>query len=170
MLRHPAAFCSSLKIKNWEFDFSNFLNQPLLMEKYLHPFVDEIREYTEHKKGVIEQGILLWNCIHHTIEIYKKEFPDWLFIRHEDLSADPINQFRSIYQKFGLEFTQKAKRTILESSGAHNPVEQQARSEFARNSVENINNWKTRLSQEEIALIRDKTSGIAGLFYINDEW
>lgn len=170
MLRHPAAFCSSLKIKNWEFDFNNFLMQPLLMEKYLYPFRDEIKEYAENKKDLIKQAILLWNCIHNTIKIYREKYPEWLFIRHEDLSADPINQFQSIYREFGLKFTQKAKRTILDNSGAHNPVEQQARNEFVRNSRENINNWKARLSQDEISLIRNKTSEIASPFYGDDEW
>ena len=32
MIRHPAAFCSSLKIKNWKFDFNNLLDQPLLID------------------------------------------------------------------------------------------------------------------------------------------
>jgi hypothetical protein len=47
LIRHPAAFCSSIKIKNWKFDFTNFLNQPLLMEKYLHPFEVKIRKYAK---------------------------------------------------------------------------------------------------------------------------
>lgn len=66
-VRHPAAFCSSLKVKDWEFDFNNFLRQPLLIENYLYPFRDEIQEFAERKRNIIEQGILLWNCIHHTI-------------------------------------------------------------------------------------------------------
>jgi hypothetical protein len=170
VIRHPAAFCSSLKIKNWEFDFNNFLKQPLLMEKYLHPFRDEIREYAENKKGLIEQAILLWNCIHNTVKIYQEKYPEWFFIKHEDLSVDPINRFQSIYKEFGVEFTRKAKETIMKNSGVHNPVEQQAGNEFIRNSRENIKNWKKRLSQEEILQIRMKTFEIADQFYSEEEW
>jgi hypothetical protein len=100
-------------------------------------------------------------------------FPSWLFVKHEDLSADPINQFRLIYGRLGLKFTQKAENTILEYSAAHNPVEREAGSgarDIKRSSKDNIRNWKTRLSREEIALIRHKTSGIADLFYADNEW
>lgn len=170
MIRHPAAFCSSLIIKNWKFDFHHFLKQPLLMEKFLCKFEKEIREYAVNEKEVIDQAILLWNCIHHTINIYRENHPDWVFVRHEDISLDPIGQFRSIYNAFGLEFTHKVKRKILESSGAHNPAEQRAGKEYLRNSKENIYNWKNRLSLNEIERIKIKTSEISTLFYSGDEW
>lgn len=140
------------------------------MEKYLYPFEKEIHEFSKNKKSIIEQGILLWNCFHNTIRIYQEKYPQWLFIRHEDLSADPINQFQSIYKEFGVGFTQKAKEVILKNSGVHNPVEQSAENEFIRNSKESIKNWKTRLSQEDIFQIRLSTSEIAGSFYSEEEW
>ena len=170
LLRHPAAFCSSIKLKNWEFDFNNFLKQPLLMERYLYPFEKEIEEFAKSRKNIIEQGILLWNCFHNTIKIYQEKYPQWLFIKHEDLSADPINQFQLIYKKLGVEFTEKAKKVILKSSGAHNPVEQGAENEFFRDSKANIMNWKKRLRQEDIFQIRLNTSEIAGSFYPDAEW
>ncbi len=122
MIRHPAAFCSSLKIKNWKFDFNNFLKQPLLMDRYLGVFEKEICELAENEKDILDQAILLWNCIHYTINIYQKGHPEWLFVRHEDLSAEPVEQFRAIYKAFNLEFTNKAKSSILKSSGEHNPM------------------------------------------------
>ena len=75
-----------------------------------------------------------------------------------------------IYDAFGLEFTHKAKEKILESSGTHNPIEYQGEKELKRNSKENIYNWKNRLSKNEIALIRRKTSEISSLFYPENEW
>lgn len=170
MIRHPAAFCSSLIIKNWKFDFSHLLEQPLLMEKYLGKFEEEIREYTENEKSVIDQAILLWNCIHHTINIYRENHAEWIFVKHEDLSLNPIGQFQLIYSAFGLEFTHKARKIIMRSSGAHNPVEQKAGNEYLRNSKNNIYNWKNRLSQYEIERIKMKTSEISTLFYSGDEW
>lgn len=170
LIRHPAAFCSSLKIKDWKFSFNNLLKQPLLMERYLQPFEEEINEYAENEKNVIEQAILLWNCIHHVINIYQEKYPGWLFMRHEDLSTDPVNQFHLIFKNLDLEFTQKVKNRIHETSGSHNPAEQQEKSPFKRDSKENIKNWKKRLTREEISLIRKKTSGIADLFYTKDEW
>lgn len=170
MIRHPAAFCSSLKIKNWMFDFNNFLKQPLLMDKYLGEFKDEIHEFTKEKKPIIDQAILLWNCIHHTINIYQNNHQDWLFMKHEDLSNNPLKGFESIYKRFGLEFTPKVKLGILESSGSHNPKEQKIGSEFKRDSKANIKNWKKRLDTEEINNINTKTDKISRIFYGDDEW
>ena len=140
------------------------------MEKYLYPFEEEINKYAENGSSVIEQAILLWNCIHHVITIYQQKHPEWLFIKHEDLSTDPLNQFHLIFKTFDLEFTEQVKNIIHQTSGSHNPVEQQQKNPFKRDSKENINNWKKRLTTEEISLIKKKTSGIADLFYTRNEW
>ena len=170
MIRHPAAFCSSVKLKGWEFDFSCFLKQPLLMEHYLKGFEAQIREQVANKNDVISQAALLWNCIHHVIGLYQKEHPEWLFVKHEDLSLDPIAQFQKIYQSFNLEFTKQTQSLILASSGEHNPVEQEIDNEFVRNSKANIVNWKNRLDEAEIQFIKDKTCHVAKKFYDESDW
>ena len=170
LIRHPAAFCSSLKIKNWEFDFNNFLRQPLLMNKYLYPYKKEIEEFTSNGKDIVDQGILLWNCIHFTVKKFQERNTEWIFIRHEDLSLDPCDQFRLLYEKLNLEFTQRAKDAIEESSGTHNPVEQVSGNELKRDSRKNVNNWKNRLSQAEVERIRLKTADLSNLFYTDSEW
>ncbi|WP_115718802.1 sulfotransferase [Gallaecimonas mangrovi] len=170
MIRHPAAFCSSLKIKNWTFDFRHFFEQEELMNGFLFEFKDEIRECINEEKDIIDQAILLWNCIHKTISSYKKEHADWVFVRHEDLSQDPIEGFKSIFDSFGLDFNDDVKEAIYKNSGSHNPTEQQSKNEFVRNSKENIHNWKKRLTEDEIKKIKEKTSSISNEFYHEDDW
>jgi len=170
MIRHPAAFCSSLKLKGWKYDFSNFLKQPLLMKQFLKKFEDDIREYAANEKDIISQAILLWNCIHHTVNIYKDKYPEWIFVKHEELSSDPVAQFRKIYASLNLEFTPKAQSCILDSSSAHNPTEQVSGNEFIRNSKANIYNWKNRLTLTEIERIKESTIDISKLFYTKYEW
>ncbi|MCI5224841.1 MAG: hypothetical protein D3924_19775 [Candidatus Electrothrix sp. AR4] len=170
LIRHPAAFCSSLKKKNWLFDFDHFIKQPLLMHKYLNIFEKKIHSCMKNKKDIIDQGILLWNCIYHTVNIYQQDHPEWLFVRHEDLSSKPVDQFRSIYETFNLKFTSKVNSIIIKNSGAHNPTEQQPGNEFIRNSNENIYNWKRRLTQGEIERIKENTFEISKLFYTENEW
>lgn len=170
LVRHPAAFCSSLKLKKWTFDFHHFLNQPLLMQNHLHPWAAQIREFTANERSTIEQAILLWNCIHGTIRAYQKAHPEWMFRRHEDLSADPLGQFQLLYKEFGLDFTSRVKKAVVDSSGGHNPIEQQSRNEYVRDSRQNIDNWKSRLSGAEISLIRAETAEVADAFYTEDEW
>jgi hypothetical protein len=45
VIRHPAAFVSSIINLNWSHPFSHFLEQTLLLNERLVPFEDEIREY-----------------------------------------------------------------------------------------------------------------------------
>jgi len=170
LIRHPAAFCSSLKILNWEIPFNHLLRQLLLMEKYLYPYEKEMVEFERNEKDIIDQGILLWNCIHFTVKKYQEKNADWIFIRHEDLSLDPCDQFRLLYDKLNLKFTQKAKNAIEESSGSHNPVEQIPGKQLKRDSRKNVTNWKNRLSREEVERIRLKTTDLSSLFYTDSEW
>ena len=171
LIRHPAAFCASLKVKNWVFDFSHFLDQPLLMDKYLAPYKDQIEEHIREEKDILDQAILLWNCIYSTVHTYQKNNDTgWLFIKHEDISQEPEKKFESIYKKLDLPFTSEAKEVIRASSNAKNPTESHRGSEFQRNSKANIKNWKNRLSEAEIDYVRQCTKDVSGLFYDESDW
>jgi Sulfotransferase family len=170
MIRHPAAFCSSLKIRNWQFDFRHFSAQPLLMRDFLYSFDREIKAFSKSNRDIMGQAILLWNCIYSTVRTYQERHKEWLFVKHEDLSFAPVEQFRSIYEKLNLKFTRRSQQKIEESSGDHNAIEQVPGSELLRNSKENVLNWQRRLSAEEINRIREGTSDVSRFFYTDDEW
>ena len=117
LVRHPAAFVTSLIKKKWVFDFTNFTRQPLLMENYLRPFKDEIAKYSKHPQPILDQAILLWKIIHYVMLEYKKNHKDWIFLRHEDISRDPISQFRELYNNLGLIYTEAIQNHVAQYSG-----------------------------------------------------
>ena len=173
MIRHPAAFCSSLKKLNWRFDFNDFLAQPQIMrETRLADFESEIRYFAENEQEIILQGALLWNCMYAVINEYRMRYPGWLFLKHEELSMDPVDSFRKVYAELGLEFTTSVRTAIEESSGEQNPSEPETGDEFSlrRNSKENVSNWKSRLTDREILTIKERTSDVSRLFYSDLEW
>jgi hypothetical protein len=170
MIRHPAAFCSSVMLKGWGFDFSNFQRQARLMGGYLAPFEKEISAELENPGDELSQAILLWNCIHHTMVRYREKNPDWAFVRHEDLSRDPVGGFRKIYADFDLRFSDDVRRGIEETTSQANPAEQIKGSEYKRDAKANIDNWKRRLSEDEIARIREGTRVMAAHFYSDEDW
>lgn len=120
MIRHPAAFVSSVKLFNWKHPFSDFLNQPLLMKDYLQPFATQIKEYVEVEHDVIDQGAFLWKLIHSVIGKYVEQFPDWIFVRHEDISRDPLGRYHeystssssSFLRRWSITFAPTACRLI----------------------------------------------------------
>ena len=170
LIRHPAAFVSSLLRLNWRFDFNNFLKQPVLMEKYLFPFEKKINELSG---DFLEEACLLWSCLHHVIQIYKEKYPNWIFKRHEDISRNPIKEFGEIFQKINIYFSAQIKKEIANFSASDNPREVQKEKkihQLKRDSRANIKNWKKRLSEEQIEKIRKLTETVSNRFYNRDDW
>jgi hypothetical protein len=102
----------------------------------------------------------------------KKKRQDFIFIRHEDLSKRPVEEFKKLFDLLNIEFNQKIEKTIIKYSNSSNPSEAQngVEHQLKRNSVANINNWKHRLSKSEIKRVHEKTKDVSRLFYSEDDW
>jgi hypothetical protein len=170
VVRHPAAVVSSYKRLEWSQPFSEFLSQPALMREHLFPFEAEIRHFAENQHDIIDQASLLWKLVHHMIAKYRRTHADWIFVRHEDLSRDPVAGFRAIADRLNLEFSARLARRIQEHSAATNPVEADDPYSVRRNSQANIQQWRHRLTADEIARIRDRVGEVASDFYSDEEW
>lgn len=167
LIRHPAAFVGSLKKAGWTFPFEDFLHQPLLMRDHLLEFEEDIRSFSEDERDIVDQGILLWNIIQHVIRKYRSEYEDsWIFLRHEDLSYNPVITFKALYDNLGLKFTPVIRSQILEYSRGGDNQE----SELKRNSRSNIWSWQNRLTQEEIERVKQGTQEISKAFYSEEDW
>lgn len=165
LIRHPAAFIASLKVKNWAFDFNNFINQPLLLQSYLKNYKDEIEYYSNNEEDIINQGILLWNIIHDTILQYQNKYENkWYFVKHEDLSINPTDEFTKIFSKLNLSLDSNVKNYINETTQSNE------KSDLKRNSEENIKSWKKRLSIDEINRIKIGTEQVYKKFYTEKDW
>lgn len=176
-VRHPAAFASSLKRLNWPFQFEDLLNQPLFMRDWGEPFRQDIeRLMAEEQKSsqpdIIAQGSLLWRIVYAVVDEYKKRLPQIQIVRHEDLSLDPVSGYRSLYEALNLNFSSAAQKTILESSSSDNPQEISSKNAFAVNvnSRANLDNWKRRLSADEIKRIRTLTEDLVFDYYPDLSW
>lgn len=169
-VRHPAAFVSSLKRLNWPFDFQDLLDQPLLMRDHLGLYREEMQTITSD--DVIGQAALLWKMIYHAVHATRELQPDFIVVRHEDLSRDPVSGYRDLYQLLDLEFTPRVEKTILSSSNSENPAELSRKKVhgFKLDSRTNIYLWKKRLSVEEIDRIRKITEETSALYYSDAEW
>ena len=164
-IRHPAAFIASLKVKDWQFNFKNFLEQDMLMEKYLKPYQAEIIDQAHSKKNIIDQGILLWNILHATILYYREKYGnEWRFVKHEDLSLNPLNEFEKIFEFLQLNFSEEIKNKIKESTTSL------VATIHKRDAKQNITTWQKRLSPEEITKIKSETQTVWEHFYSEADW
>ncbi len=169
-VRHPAAFASSLKRLGWSFDFRNLLEQPVLMRDYLE--ADRVEMEKTPADDVIGQAALLWRMIYRVVHAAAELHPDFKVVRHEDLSRDPVNGFNELYRSLGLNFTRQVQKTILNSSSSENPSELSKKKVHAvkLDSRANMENWKKRLSADEIARIRSVTESVSQLYYSDVNW
>jgi uncharacterized pyridoxamine 5'-phosphate oxidase family protein len=163
ILRHPAAFVASVKVKKWYHPFEHFSDQEKLMQ-LLTPYAKTIQEYQKTKPDLIDQGILLWNVIYYRVSQFQQKYPDWLYIRHEDLSRNPVDEFKKIFKKLHLQFDEQVKKKIIESTSA------KEEDHLKRDSKKNISSWKKRLTEEEIDRIKKGTSGLWEKFYSEQDW
>lgn len=169
-VRHPAAFASSLKRLDWPFDFTDLLRQPLLVERWLKPFQDDI--LAVGTEDILAQGALLWRIVYQAVAAMRREIPGLLVVRHEDLSLAPLDSFRRLYQDLGLDFTPRAAHAVEAASSEDNPKEiSKKRAHAVRlDSRANLHNWKRRLSTAEIARLRRLTGDVAQEFYPEIGW
>ena len=174
LIRGPLPFVSSLKQLNWTHPFEDFVKQPELLKKFDVDLQKQIMEYAKTKKDVVDQAILLWNSVNGYIyHYYYPKYQNnekWLFIKHEDISTNPMHYFEQIFSFLNIRFTKKIKNIIEdftnENNRANAPLDKinVNLNYMRRNSKANLKNWKTRLTQDEIERILSKTKTYRHLF------
>lgn len=174
MIRHPAAFCSSIKVKKWVFDWTHWSRQTELMDTLLAPFRDDLAEAQKRGCDLVDQGILQWRIFHHVIDAYRRTRPEWHYVRHEDLSLDPVGGYRKMFEHCKLTWTPESQRTIEQSSEEGNlkdaAVAGKSTHYVQLDAKANIKNWQKRLSADEIARIRNGTEDVSHKFYGDEDW
>lgn len=169
LIRHPAAFASSIVRLGWRHDFGDFLAQPLLMRDRLQPFEPEIRRFAAAEQPLLDQAVLLWNILHAEIARLRDEHPTWLFRRQEDLARAPMEEFAALYEALDLDATRLAE-TVEHYSGAANPALASRPDAVRRDSAGGVSLWKQRLGPDAIARVREGTAEVARHFYGPDDW
>lgn len=168
--RHPGGFVSSLKRLGWNFDFGNFLDQPLFMRDHLEG--DRAAMESMPKDDLVGQAALLWKIIYRFVASTRAGYPRFNIVRHEDLSRDPVGGYQTLYQSLNLDFTDHVHDIIQNSSSSENPAKlaKNKTHSVKLDSRANLDNWKKILTTEEIQRVRKMTEGVSETFYSDKEW
>ena len=164
VVRRPEAVAGSAKRLGWGFDTRWVLEQPLLMRDRLEPFRSELEA---QPVTLVEQSALLWKVVYGVVREYVRELPQTTLVHHEDLSREPREGFERLYASLGLTFDDRARRAVERTTSARNPPETDlsAPGSVLVDSSANLENWRTRLTQEEVMLVRAETDEVARTFY-----
>lgn len=172
LIRHPAAFLSSVLRLGWRFDFSNLSRQEHLLDDLLEPFATEIEAAVSADMDLLDNGILQWRVFNHVVAEYRRRHPDWLVLRYEDLAADPVDRARRLYDSLGLAWSVEAARAVSDLSASHNvaEVDSSDKGGVRRDSSEAMWTWLSRLSIAQVSEIRARTADVAEAFYGTADW
>ena len=147
------------------------------MRDYLGPFEEEINAYAKTKQDIIDQAILLWKIVYFTIHLYQQKYKKWIYLRHEDLSSNPLTEFRKVFSRLDIDFDNSVRKCIdvyCSGTNASDTTKRglllQSSRAIKRNSKKNIVNWKKRLSEAEIEYIHNQVEYISRDFYSDSEW
>ncbi len=173
LIRHPAAVISSFLRLNWNIRFDGFVNQPSLIKDWMSEFESELTHTFDQSQSPIARGVLLWKLVYSTVEKYQSKYKNWMFVRHEDLSREPLEEFRKLYHYAGLNFNDDIQSKIYEMTEGttQSEVPSNANAMYIKvNSRQNIYNWKKRLNSEQISYIKSHLEPWWRPFYSDDDW
>lgn len=172
LVRHPAAFVSSCVRLSWNFNFNDLLSQPELLDDLLGEHVDEMERAERESWDLVQRCALLWKVAHATALGFLERNPNWQLILHEKLSVTPHESFKQLMADWNLKFDDSVKNQIDKFSSAGNPKEakQGVAHSLLRDSKANVENWKDRLTSEQIQKTRDIAGDVASKFYGPDDW
>ncbi len=169
MIRHPAAFVGSLKRTGWNFPFQDLVRQGVCLQESLGKFQVDVERFAREPQDIVSQGILLWNLFHTVIRDYQLRHPEWNYVRHEDLSLDPLQGFEALFHAVGLDFSDTVRRKIESSTKAVHSG-QEALHSVQRDSRKNVDSWRKRLDPIEIEQIKSGTAELSVHFYGAKAW
>lgn len=168
-IRHPAAFVGSTRRLGWAYGVQELLDQPHLMRRYLAPLERELREAADDPDQIVQQA-LLWKAVYSVVADLRERRPEWSFVRHEDLSRRPLEEFARLYARLGLEMTERVRAGIREHTERRGPYDPPAMDDIRRNSSAHLRDWEKWLSRDEVARIRAITGEVADRFYDPGDW
>ena len=177
VLRHPAAFAASVKRRKARPPFQHLLDQPLLMQDLLGDSQDKIAQFAAGEEDLVTEAAFLWRLLAECVIAFQRRNPDWIVIRHEDLASEPLTKLEPIFRRLGLEFTPAVRNAIRTTTSERNPVEKNSvehnvrRSTYIRrDSRRLIHKWRSQLSADEIAAVRNQTEDLAKEWYSDSDW
>lgn len=170
LVRHPAAFASSIKRLGWRLDVRWLLQQPELMAGELSDFRSQLEH--DHELDLIDHAALVWNVLNSVTARYEADHPAWAVLPYETLAEAPMRKFRDLFGHLGLPWGHSVAAAIDERTSEGNAVEVAPadRGGTVRDSRKAIWTWQQRLSEEEVDRVRTATWPLAQRWYESDVW
>jgi hypothetical protein len=168
LVRHPAGVASSFLRLGW----INPRNWP--RRAFQNRFSPEslARAAPDYEQFChspwIENGALQGTVMKLTLD-YLSHYQDHQVVRYEDLCHDPVAVFRRLYEFAGLEWHKSVEAEVIAQSHVHEQ-DRFATYDTYRNSRAMPGAWKSELSDQALAELREGFLSRGLPYYRADEW
>lgn len=171
LIRHPAAYVASIKRMGWRSDPSALLRQYALIADYLSPLQSDLQQFHASDDNLLEEACLRWRVYHTVIRELQRRYPHWVYLRHEDLSLDPVSEFERLYSCLGIAWTEAIATQIHAMTNPQNLTDAGDQVHvLSRNSLAVATHWQQQLGADEISYIREQTGALAKTWYADESW
>jgi hypothetical protein len=146
ILRHPCGQFESWRRLGWEPRPDRLLENPRLMADHLQPFEQVLRG----ARSFWERAGALWAATVHVVHRQTDPAGPREIVAYEWLCGDPVERFRQLYGRLGLDWAPRAERFLAranqEGGGWAYSLE--------RAAAKQVDRWRPRLTQGEIDACR----------------
>lgn len=173
LARHPAAFASSVLRVGWHFDMRQLLDQPQLVRDHLGPWLDVVEaDVADDGADLLAHAARCWTVLMGLADAFATAHPDWVVVRHEDLSRDPVAGFAQLAAQLGAQLDDDGREVVRRLTDSSNPTEAEegAVHTLARDSRANVWSWRDRLDAAQVDRVRELTAEVWPRFYADEDW
>jgi Sulfotransferase family len=147
-IRHPCGVvASAMRLANLKHSFIELdwiLNQPALMEQYFTP---GDREWMSQQTDPIARAAVGYGVVYKVIGDQLCRHPEWTLVYHWALCADPMGQFRRVFDALHLDFPARRVEELLSNSTEHDDGETYGLNRVSSREPEK---WKSELTPTQI--------------------
>ena len=125
----------------------------------------QAKEYAKGKHTKLEETVLLYNMVYEKAHELSQKYPDWIFIKHEDISTNPQEEFRTLLDKLDLDYSDRVAAKVDELTSPKNKADSDKGRihSLHRKSKDVTELWKKRLTKEEISYVTKTCKKVAAL-------
>lgn len=151
--RDPRAYFYSMLKLDWYVDLNDFGVQKELIKDY--PFVQDIvnEEHTFDNR-IINEWIIVNRVL---LDLHAKH--NIVFVSQEELASNPLEVLEKICSKLDLDFNKINQDEVIKLTKGKS-INPKNIKNVRRDSLKTINQWKGKLSDEQLELINQKTKHI----------
>jgi hypothetical protein len=109
----------------------------------------------EANDSIVARHAWTYAALTRSLDIEAAKHPSWIVAQHEDLCVDPSGEFRSMFDRLDLDFTDEIMSTVEEND---RPAQGYTTQRIASEQPER---WRSRLTDEQVRLIRTTAESLS---------